>query len=702
MRKLLLIALWVGFCLPCIANDIQTIRRNYKQAILTEDADVAEVLTLLTALPKEATVSDNVIVELMQQYPLDDAFITSLLERVQPDGSWSDVDYTSQLRSGWPPSDHVRRTVELTKAFSSTKSAFYQSERVKETIHRLLAFWFKSKLRSDNWWHNEIGVPKLMGSILVLFEENLTPWELEEGIQVLNHAQIKMTGQNKVWLSANVLIRALLQNDLELVKTARNSIASEIRNDQLEGIKADHSFHQHGAQLQFGNYGMSFVTSMSLWAQVFAGSSLGFNQEQLDILSDLINEGYGRILWKGYMDTNSLGRQYFHNVQRHKAFAVILSAINLAKIDSKNQDKYNALITGNLLVNGATNKLGFYHFWQSDLTVQRTSQWMTSIRMASRRVIGAEALNGDNLKGYYVADGAMMLYQTGDEYDNIFPCWDWRKIPGITNYETTQPLPSLVGKSYKNESNFVGSAGDGKTGLTAMELNRDGLKAHKAWLFTGKFILCLGAGITTDSTCVVTTSVEQRLQRGSLLQLKHKKNDIRLFHDRTGYIIVDGKDVKTQTAQRTGKWNEIMNIYPDDMTETNEIVSIWIDHGVKPQKASYAYFVLPATDEKAVKSFDPTSVKILQNTPDLQLVYLPANHTHYIASYNPLQMDLYKDVHIESDFGGLFLIKRIGKELELTFSDPTQTQTSINIWVNKKKYTVAGIIPIKIPSPSMI
>ena len=65
-----------------------------------------------------------------------------------------------------------------------------------------------------------------------------------------------MTGQNKVWLAGNVLIRALLQNDWQLAKEARKVIASEITLGQKEGINADWSFHQHGPQQQFGNYGL--------------------------------------------------------------------------------------------------------------------------------------------------------------------------------------------------------------------------------------------------------------------------------------------------------------------------------------------------------------------------------------------------------------------------------------------------------------
>ena len=68
------------------------------------------------------------------------------------------------------------------------------------------------------------------------------------------------TGQNKVWLAGNVMTRALLQNDRQLVKAARDTIASEIFVGREEGIKSDWSFHQHGPQQQFGNYGMSFLS----------------------------------------------------------------------------------------------------------------------------------------------------------------------------------------------------------------------------------------------------------------------------------------------------------------------------------------------------------------------------------------------------------------------------------------------------------
>jgi len=70
--------------------------------------------------------------------------------------------------------------------------------------------------------------------------------EKQEAIRVMEQSQFGMTGQNKVWLAGNVLIRGLLLNDAELIKEARENICSEIVLGQKEGIQPDWSFHQHG------------------------------------------------------------------------------------------------------------------------------------------------------------------------------------------------------------------------------------------------------------------------------------------------------------------------------------------------------------------------------------------------------------------------------------------------------------------------
>ena len=84
---------------------------------------------------------------------------------------------------------------------------------------------------------------------------------------------------------------------------------------------------------------------------------------------------------------------------------------------------------------------GNKHFWRSDFHVQRTNDYYFSVKMCSSRVLGAETVNKENIQGYHMGDGVTFLYQSNKEYENVFPFWDWKKLPGthkINKQETCQ------------------------------------------------------------------------------------------------------------------------------------------------------------------------------------------------------------------------------------------------------------------------
>lgn len=683
------------------ADEIETIKQNYIRLLLSENEREQQLVNRLITLPKESAVSDQMVVELMDRYHITSSDVAGLLENLQSDGSWKDIDYESQNRSGWSPKTHVERILILAKAYRLPFSGYFESEEVETAIHKSLQYWIDRKLVSLNWWHNQIGVPKTLGGALILFESKLSPQEKEGALGIMSNAKFGMTGQNKVWLAGNVLVKGLLENNLDQVKSARDTIVSEIKIGNEEGIKNDNSFHQHGAQQQFGNYGAAYISSMSFWAQMFSGTTIGFDQAQLNILSNLINNGYRRILWNGYMDVNALGRQFFRMAQIHKAFSVGFSALMLSEVDKVNQDKYNDLIKDNFENRGeATSLTGLFHFWMSDMTIQRRPLWMASVKMSSDRVIGAEAGNGDNLKGYYLADGAIYTYVDGDEYSNIYPCWDWRKLPGITSYETNTPLKELSWGGYHNNSNFVGNVNDGRFGITAMDFYRDGITARKAWIFTDDYVLCLGAGISADSGCVVTTSIEQQVKKGDLFQLKNNawdkisitnfspQNELRFFSGSKGYIILEPQEGKAFTESRSGKWNDIMNMYSSDMVENKEVLSLWIDHGKDPENGTYKYLILPAISQEEVKDFKTEDIRVIRNTKDIQAIWLAKENMAFIASYIPADIQVSKDIYLKSNETGLFILRQDGKKLKITFADPTQQLETIKLEINKRKYNL--------------
>lgn len=600
-------------------EELNKIKRNYIASLTGTDTEHQSYLPLLSTIPREEEVSDQNVVELQQLYPIGKEEIRLLTDGQNADGSWPDINYADTKRSGWEPKQHTERILKLTKYYCSLRPDTGSKEAtiINHAIHRAMNYWFTEKPVCKNWWYNQIGIPRTLGPAFLLFEQEMTPAEKQEAIRVMEQSRFGMAGQNKVWLAGNVLMRGLLQGDYELVKAARDTICSEIVLGQPEGIQPDWSFHQHGPQQQFGNYGLSFICNMAFYSGLFAGTTLAFTPDQQNILVSFLLNGYRWIVWKGYWDVNGLNRQLFRNADIHKPFNLLFAAGSLMKGSTPAQaSEIKTFIDRNFLHPGLPNTFtGNKFFNYSDLTLHRTPKWMASVRMASDRVIGTELINEDNLKGYYMADGALYTYVRGDEYHNIFPFWNWRHIPGITTYESDAPVPTQNGPSSRNHSSLTGGATDGHTGITAMQLNRNGLNARKAWIFTDDYVVCMGSDIHSDSTSTLLTSIDQRFKKGEVWN-----KDNRYFHDGTGYIVMQADSCIAITKRRQGQWHDFMGMYTPQMLE-DEIFSIYLRHP-QQQTSSYLYLILPATTLEGTANFDTSTILVLQNDAQAQVVLI--------------------------------------------------------------------------------
>ena len=226
-------ALWL--CLVAYAplfaqpnTEIAQLKKNYINAMLSTDEQKKPYLELLSSIPKEAEVSDQNVIELQQLYPITKREIRTYVRTIREDGSWPDIDYADTKRSGWDPKRHAERILKLVKYYYPRKEQPKQVSELVTTIHKAMNYWFTQKLVCKNWWYNQIGIPRTLGSAFLLFESEMSDCEKLSAVEVLLNAKFGMTGQNKVWLAGNVLMRALLQNDLVLVKAARDEIGSEI------------------------------------------------------------------------------------------------------------------------------------------------------------------------------------------------------------------------------------------------------------------------------------------------------------------------------------------------------------------------------------------------------------------------------------------------------------------------------------------
>src|SRR5690554_383067 len=615
----------------------------------------------------------NVLSDILINEP-DDEIVRSYLDEQKEDGSWPDIDYTSQERGSWPPAVHLSRTLGIAKAYKLRGSKFYNKKKVSHQIHLALNFWFDNDLICPNWWYPEIGVPRILNPIMVLMEPELTSEQKERGVKILSRSELGMTGQNKVWLAGNVLLKSMLLRNEDTIRLAADAIKEELIVSLGEGVQPDWSYHQHGPQLQFGNYGLSYVSDMIKWINILQSTPFQFDNDKMEILRNYILEGQQWVTWKGRYDISACGRQLFPESQRTKAAAIAESIKKMEQLDPEYAERYRN-------ANNWESLSGNKHFWRSDFQIQRNPDYYFSVKMCSDRVIGAESCNSENLQGYYMGDGAMFLYQTQQEYEDIFPFWDWKKIPGTTVHQNEEQLPVLTARGYRIESDFVGGVSDGKQGIAVMDYNRNGLKARKSWFMVDNMIICLGSGINSSAGYPVTTGINQAFYNGEIESNLDKQvpEDLDykwLLHNNVGYYFPQKNQVKCTADFEKGSWNQVAARYPDRLLHAR-IFKLWLDHGNNPQDEEYQFVLVPNASSQQMKKLDSEFSYELINNKNRQEIIAKNGSRAGIAFYEPGKSSSFNG--IEVDKACVLLVESYGNGIKLSVADPTQKSEELEL-----------------------
>ena len=608
-----------------------------------------------------------------------DAFAASL----GAEGAWADIDYQSKNPSTWATARHIERVLIMTRALENGGLSAEQQGRVTDAIHRALACWRQHDYICPNWWFNNISVPQTLGSIAVLLGEQLRPEELDYlAHTVMPRAAIGMTGQNRVWLAGNTLLAGVLQRDESTVARAAQAIFAEMVVTEREGIQPDASFHQHGAQLQFGNYGLGFATEQVKWMTILRGTPWAMPEEKLAIFRRYLLDGLNWTLYRGAMDISACGRQLSPGSPQSKARSIVRVMSQMAELDPAHAADYRACAARNK-GNGANDLLGTRYFWRSDYLVHRCPDYCATLKMCSSRVIGTESLNGENLSGYHLADGALYLYRSGEDYADLFPAWDWRKLPGVTCAQPEGGLPKCV--NYKLETNFAGAATDGENGCAALDYRRDGVSAHKAWFFAGEQIACLGSGIRAEAavTAPVVTTVNQCRLHGEVrvmtaAGMSSLAPGVQTFHDLT-WVEHDGMRYEFPPAQtvtlsaqaQTGNWAKVFQTEgtpKDDVTA--QVFALWLEHGITPAGGSYAYFLRPTNAPS-------THIEVLANTEALQAVRFGEQLVEAVFT-TPGHLDYAPGHSLSVTAPCTLLLDLHPTPPHLTLADPTQTRSELS------------------------
>ncbi len=647
----------------------------------------------------------------MMEPEVDYTHITHLIEMQGNDGSWPHINYEDTSRTGFEHSRHLANMVDLSHAYKKSHTKFYGDKKTRKALRKALGFWFENDFICANWWWNQIGTPDRFVTILLIMDEDLTDKEKEGAAVIMARSTLNAWGArpggDRIKIAGIYGKYGLFLRDEAILREVVNTMASEIQYavdrgtpDDIRGLQTDLSFHHRGDRVNNTlSYGLNYAAIFAEWAAKLGDTEYKFPDRAMQLLTDYYLDGICKMMVFGtYPDlgakNRSISRQgalNAHGIETPKS--LILAS------DYRNDELAEIIQIRN--GNAKPNLASSQFFWQSEYYSHQRPDYFSSVRMYSTRNRSMEEpYNSEGLKNHHLGEGSNFIYQTGKEYYDIFPLFDWQKIPGTTVVQKAS-LPSEKEIQQEGLMGFVGGVTNGTNGAVAFDFKSPyySLEARKAWFFFDDEYICLGTRINSDEEYPVVTTLNQTWLKGDvsvnvnsktrdLEQSEHHLDGIRwISHDQVAYIFPAETSVGIRNQEAMGSWFSINRQSDSPKKELKgNVFTAWIEHGNRPKNAGYQYIVVPGMTLEETESYSKElPIQILANTPEIQAVRNKDSETVQMVFYQPGKVRITDDFHLISNNPCLIMIRSTnGQPAEISIADPSRGLSAVSIQVNKK------------------
>lgn len=653
--------------------------------------------------PDMLIIKERIINELLKSGVNDDQ-ISELMSTINSEGFWPEINYTDLSRTAFENAKHTSRLVTLSRAWRNTNSSFYKNPQLLKTIESALAFWVKNNFICENWWNNEIGTPSDLAYVLLLVGDNL-PKELTQKTQpIVGRAHLNASGArpsgDRIKI-AEILARNLLfLGDEKQFGEVVKVIEGEIKFETGRGMQYDYSFHHREDWVNNTlSYGLQFADVFAVWADYVANTRYSFSQEKIRILVDYYLDGICKMTVFGkYPDLGAKNR----SISRTGALSAMGTntpgkLLRVTNYRKKDLDKIIASRNKNINPKDSYSKF----FWRSEYFSHQRPAFFASVRMFSKRNANMEMpYNGEGLLNHYLGDGANYVYTEGTEYYDIFPVFDWQKIPGTTILQKPEIVPEKDIQKW-GSTTFVGGLTDGKYGAVANDFisPHDGTKAKKSWFFFDEEYVCLGSGISSDKNYPVVTTLNQCIlnndiivnQNGKCSNLQNGERELNsvkwVYHNGVAYIFLQPSKISLSNQAQKGDWYRINRQSGVSKQEVSmDVFKLWIDHGVNPANEKYEYIVKPGITKSSLnKKLKRIDVETLINSEEIQAVKHKKLNIVQAIFYQPGTLKISNEMSLTAENQCMVMIEfNKNRPVRITVSDPDRILESVSFSLSVK------------------
>ena len=243
---------------------------------------------------------------------------------------------------------------------------------------------------------------------------------------------------------------------------------------------------------------------------------------------------------------------------------------------------------------------------------------------------------------------------------------------------------------------FVGGVSDGAYGAAAMVFEQTEalpliprLKistwGRKAWFFFDREMVALGAGIGSLRDEPVGTTLNQTglhepvLIDGHAIEPGEAKVQPSswVLHDEVGYTLLGPAAASVKVGP-------------------SSVFTLWIDHGVRPRDAQYAYAVLPGINAQQLAEWQAhPPVRVVANTPEQQAVIHDQLGVAEIVFYRPGNVALAAGLTVKVDHPCLVLLTKQGSSTRIAVSSPGGEFFTVHLSIGtpQKEQSVTFALP---------
>ncbi|MGM0739520.1 MAG: polysaccharide lyase family 8 super-sandwich domain-containing protein, partial [Bacteroidota bacterium] len=231
-------------------------------------------------------VRQRVVSEILTYHP-DDGEIDDLVRSLREDGSWPGINYEDVSNTGFEHTVHLRNMVEMSVAFSRKTSRYYQDQNVKGAISSSLGFWCDHDFICENWWHNQIGTPSNLVTVLLVMDNHLDRALVQRTLEIAGRANLDAGGArpggDRIKIGGIEAKAVLVAGDEARFEQVMKVINDEIRfNTGQRGMQHDFSFHHRVDRVNNTcSYGLGYADAFAEWAVYVAGTRYAFEKEKI-------------------------------------------------------------------------------------------------------------------------------------------------------------------------------------------------------------------------------------------------------------------------------------------------------------------------------------------------------------------------------------------------------------------------------------